>query len=199
MKQLLKERAPSELARLERRRDYDREYRRNNREAIRAYDHARAEAKQLYDREYRRANKERRLAYQREYFLSNKEHLTAYHREYRRVNADAVRAQVRKYRQDNPEQWRDEHRRRRAFNIGCIIIERFKAIEIFERDKWRCQRCGCKTPSSLKGTRELNAPVLDHVIPLKLGGPHTKANTQCLCLSCNSTKSAKYEGQLAFA
>jgi len=32
---------------------------------------------------------------------------------------------------------------------------------------------------------------LDHVVPLAKGGTHTPENWQCLCLRCNSSKSAK--------
>lgn len=236
MKQLLKERAPSELARLERRRDYDREYRRNNREAIRArdtefrranrellnakgreYGRVNAEAIHVKSREYRHANSEaiqerhRRYdhvhaeairVYQREYYLANKERLLAKAREYRQENGMAIQGYKREYPLSHPEQLRTSRRKdkliRRARECR-VYTEPIDSIDIFERDKWTCKMCGSKTPRSLKGTMDPNAPTLDHIIPLKLGGPHTRANTQCLCRHCNGMKSAKYEGQLAFA
>ena len=59
---------------------------------------------------------------------------------------------------------------------------------VFWRDGWKCQICSCATPIQLRGTIEANAPELDHVIPLALGGHHTYDNTQCLCRSCNQSK-----------
>lgn len=60
---------------------------------------------------------------------------------------------------------------------------------VFERDGWSCRLCNVNTPKRLRGTYEHNAPELDHVVPLSRGGPHTYANTQCLCRSCNGFKS----------
>ena len=91
------------------------------------------------------------------------------------------------------------YRNARRVQRVCILCEEIDPLEIFERDKWRCRLCRRKTPQELRGTREPNAPELDHIIPLSLGGPHTRKNVQCLCATCNRKKSAKYEGQLAFA
>jgi len=74
--------------------------------------------------------------------------------------------------------------------------EMFDPVEIFERDKWRCQLCGRKTPKPLRGTTDDCAPELDHIIPLALGGSHTRANVQCLCRRCNQEKGATVLGQL---
>lgn len=84
---------------------------------------------------------------------------------------------------------------RRARIKGCSY-EVFDPIEIFERDKWRCQLCGRKTPKSLRGTTDDRAPELDHIVPLALGGAHTRANVQCVCRRCNQTKGANVQGQL---
>lgn len=66
--------------------------------------------------------------------------------------------------------------------------ERFDPIEILDRDKWKCQACGVRTPKSKRGTYAPNAPELDHIIPLSKGGEHSRLNTQCLCRSCNGAK-----------
>ena len=78
---------------------------------------------------------------------------------------------------------------RRAKSRGSVAI-RFNIFDIFERDKWRCNACGVKTPLRFRGTYAGNAPELDHVIPISKGGPHTKENTQCLCRTCNRSKGA---------
>jgi 5-methylcytosine-specific restriction endonuclease McrA len=66
---------------------------------------------------------------------------------------------------------------------------------VFLRDGWRCQLCGCRTPGTLRGTYKPNAPELDHIVPLALGGDHTYANTQCACRQCNISKGASVRGQ----
>lgn len=40
------------------------------------------------------------------------------------------------------------------------------------------------------------APVLDHIIPLAMGGTHEPKNVQLAHFICNSYKSAKVVGQL---
>lgn len=71
--------------------------------------------------------------------------------------------------------------------------EKFEAIEIFERDRWRCQICGRKVDKKLSG-RALMGPQLDHIVPLSKGGTHTRSNTQLAHLSCNVRKGARAVG-----
>lgn len=75
--------------------------------------------------------------------------------------------------------------------------EYFDPVEVLRRDRWRCQLCGAHTPERLRGTHDDRAPELDHIVPLAMGGAHTRANTQCLCRSCNQIKGAAAVGQLA--
>jgi 5-methylcytosine-specific restriction endonuclease McrA len=74
--------------------------------------------------------------------------------------------------------------------------ERFDPVEIFERDSWRCQLCHRSTPQRLRGSCDERAPELDHIVPIALGGAHTRANTQCACRRCNINKGARPFGQL---
>ena len=71
-----------------------------------------------------------------------------------------------------------------------VVAERFDKHEIFLRDGYRCQHCKKRT----RPDRDVNHPLypnLDHIIALADGGPHTRANVQCLCRSCNIIKSDK--------
>ncbi len=77
-----------------------------------------------------------------------------------------------------------------------VTTERVDAIKVFERDGWRCQGCGRKTPRKLRGTYDDLAPELDHIIPLSKGGEHSYRNTQLLCRGCNAAKSDGPGGQL---
>ncbi len=83
----------------------------------------------------------------------------------------------------------------RARRYGCAR-ESFNPLEVLDRDRWRCQLCGVKTPKAKRGSIDDDAPELDHVVPLSKGGPHTRANTQCLCRRCNGLKSDTARGQL---
>jgi 5-methylcytosine-specific restriction endonuclease McrA len=80
---------------------------------------------------------------------------------------------------------REARRRARRHGVAYepIIIER-----VFERDGWKCQICGKRTPKERRGTRYSNAPELDHRVPLSRGGGHTYENVQCACRACNMKK-----------
>lgn len=100
--------------------------------------------------------------------------------EYCRERSDVSKANKRKAKAVR-------HYRLRA--VACGAIKYVDPFEIFERDGWLCQLCGCSTPKSLRGTYEPNAPELDHIIPVSKGGAHTEKNLQCLCRACNIAKS----------
>jgi len=85
--------------------------------------------------------------------------------------------------------------RERARRFG-VEYEPIKPIEIFERDNWHCRICGRETPKELRGTIRANAPELDHIIPMSLGGGHVALNVQCVCRRCNIEKSNKDRAQL---
>lgn len=86
--------------------------------------------------------------------------------------------------------------RKRARKYG-VAYEAVNRIRVFTRDGWRCQICGVKTPRALMGKLKPNAPELDHRVPISKGGPHTYANVQCACRSCNIAKGNRSEaGQL---
>lgn len=87
--------------------------------------------------------------------------------------------------------------RRKSKSRRCAIKrksnggESFDPFEIFDRDKWKCQMCGVRTPKENRATYLDSAPELDHIIPVSKGGLHTRSNTQCLCRKCNGEKSDK--------
>ena len=97
------------------------------------------------------------------------------------------------------DECRTEHKRKdkriykykRRAKLKGLKTEVVNPELIFSRDSWKCQACGCDTPKELRGTLNDNAPELDHVTPLALGGEHTELNTQCLCRVCNILKGDK--------
>lgn len=80
-----------------------------------------------------------------------------------------------------------KHWRKRCRVLG-LPYEPVVSTVIFDRDKWRCQICGDKTPERLRGTQNPRAPTLDHRIPLSRGGGHLYSNLQCACRQCNTKK-----------
>ena len=83
---------------------------------------------------------------------------------------------------------------RAARKRGAADCERFDPIDVFTRDRWRCQLCGCSTPRRLRGRMVDNAPELDHIVALSAGGAHTWRNVQCLCRQCNRDKATTAKG-----
>lgn len=77
-------------------------------------------------------------------------------------------------------------RRSRIARDGSAI--RLDPITICERDGWICHLCGRPTPKELRGTTDLRAPEMDHVVPLAQGGEHNEANVACACRGCNLAK-----------
>lgn len=82
-----------------------------------------------------------------------------------------------------------------------LPYERCGPIAVCTRDRWRCQLCGVKTPRRLRGTYDMRAPEIDHIIPLSHPDSpgHVWSNVQCVCRQCNLRKSNKPLGQLRLA
>jgi len=74
--------------------------------------------------------------------------------------------------------------RKSAYRSG----ENIDPLEIFMRDGWKCKSCKRKTPAKHRGAHSLDAPELDHIVPLSKGGSHTRTNVQLLCRECNLSK-----------
>jgi len=77
-----------------------------------------------------------------------------------------------------------EKRRARKFGVG---YEDFERSEVFARDNWMCGLCSEPVDPDITWPDPLS-PSLDHVLPLSLGGAHSRANTQCSHLGCNVAK-----------
>lgn len=67
-------------------------------------------------------------------------------------------------------------------SIGRKNINRDIRLEVYERDNYTCQYCGCKFD-----TESLS---IDHLIPVRLGGHNEITNYVTACRSCNSRKNA---------
>lgn len=79
------------------------------------------------------------------------------------------------------------HSQRRRARLRGATVEKFHAIEIYERDGWICGICTdpvdkkCQFPDKM-------SPTLDHIVALARGGAHSRENTRCAHWICNSRK-----------
>lgn len=89
---------------------------------------------------------------------------------------------------------KDAEKRQRKARRRQVPTEKVHRLKVFARDQWTCQACGVATPRTNLGLMVDDAPELDHIVPLALGGAHTYANTQCLCRRCNGAKGATPPG-----
>ena len=89
----------------------------------------------------------------------------------RRFNADRAR----------------KHMHERRARLLSNDWESFDPVEIYERDGWVCGICELPVDRALAWPDPLSVS-LDHIIPVSLDGPHTRANTRCSHLGCNSKR-----------
>lgn len=99
------------------------------------------------------------------------------------------RCQRRRSKKNNPSKIR-----KRCKRFGVAFDPQVRSKEVFERDAYKCQKCGRKTTTKVSCTDSRRATV-DHIVALSKGGSHEWHNVQCLCMSCNVRKSNRYVGQ----
>jgi len=107
-------------------------------------------------------------------------------------NDKAVAEHIQRYRTDARyrEMFHRNGHMRRA-RLRAVLVVKFDPLEVLQRDGWKCQICGIDTPKELRGVKVRNAPTLDHIVPIAIGGPHSPENTRCACLKCNCSKGAR--------
>ena len=118
-------------------------------------------------------NREKRTAYLREWQASHRDKVSEYHRRWANRNAEkrhSIRA-----------------KRRSAF------VESVDPLRVYERDGWRCQLCGRPVRQDVKHPHP-QAPVIDHILPISVGGTHEYRNVQTAHHLCNSSKSNRVVG-----
>lgn len=77
--------------------------------------------------------------------------------------------------------------RRKARLRSVEIVEIFKNAEIFDRDRWICQLCFEPVDSTTKAPDRMS-PSLDHIVPVSLGGNHTRDNVRLAHYGCNASR-----------
>lgn len=82
---------------------------------------------------------------------------------------------------------RDIHRHAKRLMGSGPRVDPVLRQEIAERDGWVCALCASPVDPALHGTNAI-APSLDHIVPISLGGTHTRDNLQLAHFGCNSRK-----------
>lgn len=92
---------------------------------------------------------------------------------------------------------RRQAKRNRKHNTRAAMAhaDKFSDWQLFSRDRWKCQLCGCKVRKIAGKTNYNDEATVDHIIPLSRGGKHSMANCQTACRACNTLKGAKILGQ----
>lgn len=79
-----------------------------------------------------------------------------------------------------------EHKKREAAANSPVFTD----WQVFVRDKWLCQLCGCKVRKVVGECNYFGEATIDHIVPLSRGGRHSMANCQTACRECNVAKGA---------
>lgn len=80
------------------------------------------------------------------------------------------------------------HARRAA--QAAATVETFLASEIYARDEWSCGICGDPIDRDIRWPHPKSASI-DHIVPIAVGGVHSRANVQAAHLGCNCSKGAR--------
>lgn len=134
--------------------------------------------------EWRRNNAARKRANDRAYCAANKERIRERGREYHLKNRDVIIQRVRAWAAANPERRRktgNDYRSRKYAAEACGVP--FTAEQLVRRISYYGDRCWVCHGEWTD---------LDHVKPLKRGGPNLLANLRPICRPCNSTKHAAW-------
>jgi 5-methylcytosine-specific restriction endonuclease McrA len=108
------------------------------------------------------------------------------------ANPEKAREYKRKWEKNNPTKRADHVHKRRA-RLANAESDGYTRTEIYQRDNGACTYCGIALEYKPYGFE------IDHIVPIALGGPDTRANVQLACRSCNRKKATRLEGQIHFA
>lgn len=98
-------------------------------------------------------------------------------------------------RQQQDQLSRAANKRKRRVAKRNAAVETIHAIDIYERDGWKCGICTKPVSKTHKYPHPRSAS-LDHIEPISLGGTHTKTNVQLAHLDCNVRKGNREPAQL---
>ena len=116
----------------------------------------------------------------------NREYVAVKNRAWALANPEKVRRSSRESAYRNIESVKARGHQRRAQMRGGEV-EKFLAIEIYERDAWMCGICREPIDTALVWPAPMSKS-LDHIVPVSRGGGHVRDNVQASHLVCNMRK-----------
>jgi len=171
--------------------EYNAAYREANRERLIAADRDRYTKDEIAEksRQYRERHPEAVAARKAAYYQANRDRIIA--NEAARYASDAERIQQvqREWRAKNQDALRGRGQRRRALKAS-VECEKYRPLDIFERDGWDCQLCSEPIDRSAPWPAP-RSPSIDHIVPLVAGGGDMPNNVQASHLGCNLRKGRK--------
>lgn len=118
----------------------------------------------------------------RKYYRENAESLSAKARDRAKENPEKNNRQSADWAKNNPNKIRAMSANSKAKSRGCLRkITEEDALFVLSRDSHRCLACG--------GERGI---VVDHIVPLAMGGDNARGNLQTLCIACNQSKGSRH-------
>jgi 5-methylcytosine-specific restriction endonuclease McrA len=145
------------------------------------------------DKRYAESNKEALAERNRKNRAAN----PGYALDWQRANPEKVQQYARAWEKRNPEQALEMKRRsnlKRKRLLAGAPTDDHTRFEIFERDSWICRIDDCRCPAGRRIDRL--APhhtqwsgTIDHIMPISIGGGHTRENVRAAHYSCNASRS----------
>lgn len=178
-------------ANLQRSNEYNKRWRAENPKLVQAISQRSEIIRKPKKAVYRKANASHIKARNAAYRLARADIIKAQGQAYYTANALAINERIKAAVAKNPELYKQLHKaakhRRKVRLTNSGPVEKFKDIEIFERDNWTCKLCGKPVDSGLSHPHPMSVS-LDHAKPIARGGGHTRDNVQCAHLRCNLSK-----------
>jgi 5-methylcytosine-specific restriction endonuclease McrA len=129
--------------------------------------------------QYYLANRGALLTYRHRYQQEHRDERAEKAHQYNQEHKAELAAYHRKYWEEHPEICRISSARRRALLLeaeGTFTVDEW--LQVLEDFDYCCAYCGV----------QLDAPTMDHVVPLSKGGTNDIDNIVPACKSCNSRK-----------
>lgn len=108
-------------------------------------------------------------------------------------DAESLARKRRRARLEKSKVGRNNRKRCRYYGVPYTPI---KLRDIYERDNWTCQACGCALRREWDSNDPARCRTIDHIIPLSAGpgSPgHVPSNVRACCWSCNTAKGDSFE------
>lgn len=166
--------------RKDKREEYFKKYREKNKDKIKGqlkeYREKNRDKRKGYFKEYHKNNKVREKEYRIKYREQHRDKLREYEKTYWKKNEGRKKERHKEYYEKNKEWFFDAAYKRRAKTKQTDITTKYRVD--LKTNTTHCEICGKKFKTDDKKH-------LDHIIPLNIGGTHTRNNVRYVHAKCN--------------